>query len=121
MHDELGRVPEFTRQSRNPGIGHGYLTEERKKWHRENRALWLWQNGYKKPLPPYYHKKIWDEKELEEIKIEQSDYLDELEEAEIERLDKIGYEHPRRELRSREIKQANNRARRIHNYKRHLD
>lgn len=57
------RVPEFSRMSQ--GLGSSYLTPQVIEWHRSSIDRNYYQRGkHKFPLPRYYRRKIWDEREL---------------------------------------------------------
>jgi len=82
------REDEFTTMSTRPGIGYGYV-ERMKKWHNENEAYYVIDNGYMKRMPEYYKDKIFSgemrKKLADQAKLDAWDN----EEKEIERLKKL--------------------------------
>lgn len=79
--DLNGRDPPFALMSRKPGIGSRYF-ETHTEWHIYADRLYSHVDGYKIPLPRYYRVKMFAERVIEMVEINER----ELYEKEIERL-----------------------------------
>ena len=100
--EEKGKItePEFAVMSRNPGIGANWI-QQNIKWFKQNKNLYVINNGFKQRLPRYYKEKVYNriEKDLMSLKsIREADrlYLEEL-----IRLEKLGYKKPHLEYEER--------------------
>lgn len=97
-----GRQPKFALMSK--GIGKGYLTEARIKWHKEdlmNRCYMPLRSGHKASLPRYLKDRIYTKKELQEI----WKYHEGLEKTKIESNIESYYDEKQKEWRSNEERQ----------------
>ena len=105
MESESERTKEFATMSKRPAIGHGYL-KRNTTWHQENMNTYVYQNGFKKAMPRYYKEKIFDDLNKEQLKNEMETTLPLLEEKKHEKLRKLGFNEPDRELHKRVIHHA---------------
>ena len=85
--------PEFSTQSRMPGIGHAYI-EKNKQWHIDNKHFHVLFNGRKQRLPRYYRDKIFSkhEQRLHAVKIQSQQSEDYA--REYERLKRLNIKYP---------------------------
>ncbi len=105
---EWNRQPQerpFAWMSKNPGIGHQYK-ERVGYWNKNNKYLYVLNNGYKQSLPRYYKKSVFNEAEKENLTEEAIKLADENYNKEVERLRKEGYQNPEYEIELRNYKQA---------------
>ena len=63
------RVPPFSLMSLRPGLGHGYLTDAMKEWHRSGRKNYAILDGQRRHLPRYYKTKIFSAIDLVRIAV----------------------------------------------------
>lgn len=85
-HHSDNRLKEFSCMSK--GIGINYVTDAMKRWHTENKALYIVQpGGIKMPMPRYYRGKIFEPELLEELSYQ--NYVT-FKKQEQEEIDKIG-------------------------------
>lgn len=63
-HSRDDRSREFSLMSK--GLGKSFITEKMKKFYNSNLSInYVWQNGYKKPMPRYFRNKILTESNAE--------------------------------------------------------
>lgn len=107
LHRNDDRLPEYSNMSQ--GIGKNYLTEAKKKWHKENieRNYVVTPDGIKVSIPKYYRDKIYNDKE----KAKQRDIiLEKINEEKDKKIRKYGYE-------KHILAEANAKIARVHKFK----
>lgn len=107
---EDDRKPEFTTQSRKPGLGFNYVLEK-KDFHLKSKITIVRNNGYIQKMPGYYHRKIFGElpgEEKEKLRIEGERRAEEAHDKEIKRLIKKGFTFPEVELLKRQVYASKN-------------
>lgn len=105
--EELGLdiEPEFATMSRNPGIGHQYVSRAG-TWNRSNKNQYVVNNGFKQALPRYYKNKLFTSMQKEILAIEGLKMADKAYIKEVERLIKLKYKEPTFELEKRLYNQS---------------
>lgn len=97
--------PEFSVMSKNPGIGHQYVTRAG-EWNRKNKNLYVVNNGFKQALPRYYKEKVFTPIQRQLLSLEALHEADTAYISEVKRLHKQKYQNPTLEIELREIKKA---------------
>lgn len=59
--DRIGALRPFMQCSRRPFIGHSYINDDTKRYHRENNTLMIVKEGVKVPMPRLFRGKIFNE------------------------------------------------------------
>lgn len=105
--DDNGREEEFATMSKNPGIGHGYI-EENKQWHKENKFTHVRLNGFPQKLPRYLKEKIFTEEELKELNAISKKETEQEYEKKIKKYQKWGVKNPIKKASKDELIKARN-------------
>ncbi len=105
--EELGLdiEPEFATMSRNPGIGHQYVSRAG-TWNRSNRNQYVVNKGFKQALPRYYKNKLFTSMQKEILAIEGIKMADKAYIKEVERLMRLKYKNPTFEIEKRQYSQS---------------
>ncbi len=97
------REPEFAIMSQ--GLGKGYI-ERNKKYHRDTGHTFVYMDGYRINMPRYYREKIFDPELLKLYSQRNVENAENALHAEANRLHKLGYEQPYREIWLRSIEKG---------------
>ena len=91
------RQKEFALMSRKPGIGYQYI-ETIGRWHQNNNAMYVINNGFKQRMPRFYKDKVFSDQEKAEILLETIYEAEIAENKEKLRLEKLGFKDSRYEM-----------------------
>lgn len=84
--EKMERAPEFQTMSRNPGIGHTYVSDYG-SWKQKAGTMYVVNDGYKLRMPRYWKDKIFSEEQrahltekiIQKVEADQKKWLDSLE------------------------------------------
>lgn len=87
------------------GIGHNYIKRV-KQWHLSTGKNYVINNGFKQKLPRYYKERIFGEEERKAVSILSEIKMYKSTKKEVDRLKKLGYKKPFREIWERALSEA---------------